>query len=243
MNAMASNAMHRKLMVSSLLPERTERLLDIGCGPITPSYFYAKKAARVTCVDWKLNLVDPIPANVDVAEGNFATMDIPVNYYDAIIAADVFEHIMIEDEPLFVKKCAAVLKPGGIMILSVPHLGTFTWLDPYIIRPAVHRLLWRFGLYKSLHNGSCDIRKGHKHYLCEELTEQFSPLRLEREIYWGYLFDPLLSWAGALSRKGFAFPGIEWLERHCNKEFERSWGPRAFNVALRFRKPEASVPE
>ena len=123
------------------------------------------------------------------------------------------------------------------MIVSVPHKGTFAWLDPYEVKPAIHRLLWRLGLYKNLHNGSCDIRKGHKHYTVEELTEKFKPLELSQVIYWGYFFDPLLSWALALSRGSCRFLGYEWLERSCAKEFERDYGLRSFNVALKFYKP------
>jgi 2-polyprenyl-3-methyl-5-hydroxy-6-metoxy-1,4-benzoquinol methylase len=229
------------LTVRSLLPDRSERLLDIGCGPVIPSYPYSDKAVRVTCIDWKLHRFDPIPPNIECVEGDFTTIDLPLNSYDAIIASDVFEHILLERESLFVKKCVSVLKPGGYMIVSVPHRGTFAWLDPYKMKPAIHRLLWRLGLYKSLHNGSCDIRKGHKHYTVEELAEKFKPLQLERVSYRGYFFDPLLSWASALSGGSLQFPGGAWLERCCNREFKRDWGQRAFNMAIQFYKPLDTV--
>jgi hypothetical protein len=101
----------------------------------------------------------------------------------------------------------------------------------------MYYLLWRLGLYKRAHNGSCDIRKGHKHYRVQELTEKFSPLQLVQTVYWGYLFDPLLTWAVALSRGSNQFPFFAWLEQACRREFDRDYGQRSFNVALKFCKP------
>src|SRR5262249_44892986 len=156
-------ALHRKLAVRSLLPDRSERLLDVGCGPVTPSYPYSDMAVRVTCIDWKLHRVEPIASNIECVEGDFTAINLPPNSYDTIIASDVFEHVLLEQEALFVEKSVSALKPGGFMIVSVPHRGTFSWLDPYQVKPCIHRFLWRLKLYGKLHNGACDVRKGHKH--------------------------------------------------------------------------------
>src|SRR5664280_978133 len=145
---MAVNATRRTSVIYSLLPKRSERLIDVGCGPITTAYPYADKAGLVTCVDWKLRVFGSIPSNIQCLEGDFTKIDLPTNCYDSIIAADVFEHIALEEESSFVKKCTSILKPGGYMVVSVPHQGTFAYLDPYRVKPAIHHLLWRLGLYK-----------------------------------------------------------------------------------------------
>lgn len=234
---MPINASHRTTTVRSLLPDECQRLLDIGCGPVTASYAFADKAASVTCVDWKLQTFGLIPSNVQCLVGDFIELDLPKNYFDVIVAADVFEHILVEREPLFVAKCVEALRPAGYMIVSVPHQGTYAYLDPYRVKPAIHHLLWRLGLYSEIHNGNCDVRKGHKHYKVEELIEKFRPLQLLQKIYYGYLFDPLLTWAFALSRGSGQFPGYSWLERAYRKELELDYGERSFNVALKFCKP------
>jgi 2-polyprenyl-3-methyl-5-hydroxy-6-metoxy-1,4-benzoquinol methylase len=233
---MAINATHRQRVNRSLLPARSERLLDVGCGPITADYAYADKAAMVTCVDWKIRVVGSKPQNVEYIEGDFTKIDLQSDCYDSIVAADVFEHVLLEEETEFVRKCTSLLKPGGSMVVSVPHDGTFAWLDPYLVKPAIHRFLWRLGLYKRVHNGDCDIRKGHKHYRVEELVERFKPLQLSEVVYFGYFFDPLLSWGIALSR-GEHFTGFGWLERACRTELNRDYGARSFNVAVKFYKP------
>jgi 2-polyprenyl-3-methyl-5-hydroxy-6-metoxy-1,4-benzoquinol methylase len=222
-----------------MLPEHSERLLDVGCGPLTSDYPYADKALRVTCVDWKLKTSGSLPSNIECLGGDFTSMDLEPNTYDSIVAADVFEHVLLEQEPLFVRKCVSSLRPGGNMVISVPHQGTFACLDPYRVKPLIHRALAGLGLYKDIHNGSCDIRKGHKHYALQELTNKFRPLQLSRVVYFGYLFDPLLSWAVALSRGSGRIPGFSWLQQAQRRELSRDYAERSFNIAVSFYKPPA----
>jgi SAM-dependent methyltransferase len=232
------HARHRASIIRELLPERSDRLLDVGCGPITSDYPYADKATRVTCVDWKLRVVGPLPSNIECFDGDFTSIEL-ADTYDSIIAADVFEHILLEDEPLFVKKCVSALKPGGKVVISVPHQGTFACLDPYRVKPAIHRMLAHLHLYKDVHNGYCDIRKGHKHFVLDELIDKFKPLCVSQVLYSGYLFDPLMAWAVALSRGSGRIPGFSWLERARSAELERDYGQRSYNIAVCFYKAQA----
>jgi 2-polyprenyl-3-methyl-5-hydroxy-6-metoxy-1,4-benzoquinol methylase len=227
----------RTSIICSLLPERPERLLDVGCGPINSDYPYAEKARHVTCIDWSLRASNAVPSNVECLNADFTQIDLAPDAYDSVIAADVFEHILLEQEPLFVSKCVSVLKPGGHMIISVPHRGTFACLDPYQVKPTIQRILRWLGMYKSVHNGSCDIRKGHKHYSLEELAAAFRPLRVSQVIYFGYLFEPLLNWAIALSTGRDRLPGLSWLERGRHRELDRDYGRRSFNIVVSFVKP------
>jgi 2-polyprenyl-3-methyl-5-hydroxy-6-metoxy-1,4-benzoquinol methylase len=226
----------RTSIIRSLLPERPARLLDVGCGPITADYPFADKAQSVTCIDWNLKTPNLLPSNVECVNADFTSIDLAPDAYDSVIAADVFEHILLEQEPVFVSKCISALRPGGSMVISVPHQGTFAYLDPYQVKPAIHRILAFFGLYKSVHNGCCDIRKGHKHYSLEELVYKFSPLQVSKVVYFGYFFDPLFSWAVALSRGSRHLPGIAWLQRALRKELDRDYGRRSFNIAVSFYK-------
>lgn len=230
------NVNHRTTIIRSLLPEQSGRLLDVGCGPVASDYPYADKALQITCIDWNLQMASAAPPHIKGLSGNFIEIDLEPNTYDSIIAADVFEHILLEQETLFVNKCVSALKPGGRIIISVPHQGTFAYLDPYRVKPGIHYLLSQLHLYSRVHNGYCDIRKGHKHYVLQELINKFHPLTLSQVVYFGYLFDPLLSWAVALSRGTNRIPGFTWLQKGYSREFARDYGPRAFNVAVSFSK-------
>jgi 2-polyprenyl-3-methyl-5-hydroxy-6-metoxy-1,4-benzoquinol methylase len=226
----------RTSIIRSLLPERLTRLLDVGCGPITSDYPFADKASSVTCIDWAQS-PSSLPSNVEFLRGDIISIDLLPNGYDSVIAADVFEHISLEQEPLFVSKCVSALRPGGSMIISVPHQGTFACLDPYQVKPTIHRILARLGLYRGVHNGCCDIRKGHKHYSLQELADKFNGLRVSQVVYFGYFFDPLFSWAYALSRGSGKLPGFSWLQRALRKELDRDYGQRSFNIVVSFYKP------
>ncbi len=96
---MAVNALYRTSVVRSLLPANSDQLLDVGCGTIGPTYPYADHAASVTCVDWKLRVVEPVPRNVSYLEGDFTKMALPQGTFDIVIAADVFEHILLDTLP------------------------------------------------------------------------------------------------------------------------------------------------
>jgi len=230
----------RTTVIRSLLTRQSERLLDVGCGPINQDYPYADKAASVTCIDWNLKATGALPANIECVDADFTAVDLPPNSYDSIIAADVFEHIPLEQESAFVEKCVASLRPGGSMVISVPHQGTFACLDPYQVKPAVHRILARFHLYKRIHNGCCDIRKGHKHYALHELMHKFRPLQVSQVAYFGYLFDPLMSWISALTRGSNRIPGFSWFRQAYRQELTRDYGERSFNIAVSFQKPLSS---
>jgi SAM-dependent methyltransferase len=179
-----------------------------------------------------------IPSNIDVLEGNFLEMPLPERQFSAVICSDVFEHVPIEQEAAFAQRCADLLAPGGSLIVSTPHRGTFAWLDPYEVKPALHRVLAKFGMYSATHNGFCDIRKGHKHYSASELVSAFAPLEPVEVIRWGYLFDPLSSWTDALGRKLGPLPWRGWIDRRLTEEYSTEHGDDAFNIAINFRKPE-----
>jgi SAM-dependent methyltransferase len=227
----------RTSVIRSLLPERTERLLDVGCGPLNADYPYADKALQVTCVDWNLRASGVLPPNIECFDGDFTAVDLTPGTYDSIIAADVFEHISLEQESMFVRKCVSSLRPGGSMVISVPHQGTFACLDPYQVKPTIHRILSHLRLYKSIHNGCCDIRKGHKHYVLQELANKFMPLEVSKVVYFGYVVDPLMSWAYALTRGSNRVTGLSWLQRAYRRELDRDYGQRSFNIAVSFCKP------
>ena len=69
-----------------------------------------------------------------------------------------------------------------------------------------------------------------------EIVEKFKPLELKDVRYWGYLFDPVLSWVVSFNKYLFKLPGYQWLGNSCQKEFEQDYGKKSFNMAIRFVK-------
>lgn len=228
----------RVAMIRTLLGGPVGSLLDIGSGRVAPDYPYLDLAQRITCVDWNPRIIPPTPDKIEVRSGDFLDMDIPANSYDAVICADVFEHVLLEQETAFAKACARALRPGGLLVVSVPHAGRHAWLDPYEIKPMLHRTMARIGLYRRSHNGFCDIRKGHRHYSVAEIEAAFAPLETVATRHWGHLYDPLLSWSEALGRKTGVAPFRTFLSRGAAAEFVRDYGSHSFNMAIALRKKD-----
>lgn len=239
--ATQSTGAQRVRMIRELLGGPVGSLLDIGSGRVAPDYPYLDLARRITCIDWNPRIIPPVPDRIEIRSGDFLDMDIPADSYDAAICADVFEHVPLEQEAAFAAAAVRALRPGGLLVVSVPHAGRHAWLDPYGIKPALHRALHRLGLYRRTHNGFCDIRKGHKHYTAAEIEAAFAPLVPVATRRWGYLCDPLLSWSEGLGRKTGIAPFRDHLARGCAAEFGRDHGPDSFNLAMALRKKDPDM--
>jgi 2-polyprenyl-6-hydroxyphenyl methylase / 3-demethylubiquinone-9 3-methyltransferase len=99
------------------------RLLDIGCGAGLLSEPLARIGGQVVAVD-------PAAANIAAAklhaEENEATVDYRVGTaealadagerFDVVLAMEVVEHVA--DVNLFVRRCAEMVRPGGLMIVA-----------------------------------------------------------------------------------------------------------------------------
>jgi len=99
------------------------RILDIGCGGGILSEPLGRLGAAVVGVD-------PSQRNVAVAQRHAAMSGIDVDYrastaealaeagetFDVVLAMEVMEHVA--DMALFVRRCAAMVKPDGLMIAA-----------------------------------------------------------------------------------------------------------------------------
>jgi 2-polyprenyl-6-hydroxyphenyl methylase/3-demethylubiquinone-9 3-methyltransferase len=109
-------------------PKRLEclkdlRFLDIGCGGGILSEPLARLGASVVGAD-------PSVPNIEVARRHAAEQGVEVDYrpvlaeeladagerFDVVLAMEVVEHVA--DVALFVKRCAEMVKPGGLMIAA-----------------------------------------------------------------------------------------------------------------------------
>jgi 2-polyprenyl-6-hydroxyphenyl methylase/3-demethylubiquinone-9 3-methyltransferase len=99
------------------------RLLDIGCGGGVLSEPLARLGAAVVGAD-------PAEANIAAARLHAAEAGVTVDYrattaealadagerFDVVLAMEVVEHVA--DLSLFIKRCAEMVKPGGLMIAA-----------------------------------------------------------------------------------------------------------------------------
>jgi 2-polyprenyl-6-hydroxyphenyl methylase/3-demethylubiquinone-9 3-methyltransferase len=99
------------------------RILDIGCGGGILCEPLARMGAQMTGID-------PAPGNIDIARAHAAPQSLAVNYraataetlvaegtsFDAVLAMEVIEHV--PDQAAFVATACALVRPGGLLIMS-----------------------------------------------------------------------------------------------------------------------------
>ncbi len=98
-------------------------ILDLGCGGGLVSEPLARMGAAVVGVD-------AAAENIAIAQSHADTMELEIDYraitaevlvaesaqFDTVVSLEVVEHVA--DVTLFLKSCAALLKPGGLFIFS-----------------------------------------------------------------------------------------------------------------------------
>ena len=107
----------------SVRPFAGLRLLDIGCGGGLIAEPLARLCASVTGVD-------PSPETIGAARRHAEGQGLTIDYvagtsgdlaaagrrFDCVIALEVIEHV--PDVPAFLKSCADVTEPGGLLVVS-----------------------------------------------------------------------------------------------------------------------------
>ena len=111
----ARRGLHEALL--GLLPELRGEVLDVGCG--TKPYETLVPAARYVGLDYDL----PDIRAAGVADllydgGRFPIADAS---FDGVLCTQVLEHVFTPED--FLREIARVLRPGGVLVLTVP----FVW--------------------------------------------------------------------------------------------------------------------
>ena len=112
-----------KLFLNLMPRNKNSSILDFGCG----SGSFLKRLNNAGYMD--LSGVD-VPENNNASDCFVITKTIQKRKYDVILMMDVLEHI--EDDEAILRKIKLHLKPGGMLILSVPAYN-FLWSNHDIV--------------------------------------------------------------------------------------------------------------
>jgi 2-polyprenyl-3-methyl-5-hydroxy-6-metoxy-1,4-benzoquinol methylase len=111
------------IVFNELLPQNIagKKLLDAGCGTGHFSKIASEKGAIVTSMDIGERLLEKVAEKCDTERVVGSILDIRFNdsYFDFVISSEVIEHTEAPYRAL--KEFYRVLKPGGILALTVPN--------------------------------------------------------------------------------------------------------------------------
>lgn len=103
------------------------RVLDFGCGPGVMSLALAGMGYEVHGVDGSPRMIEMALAEqrrTGATNARFSQMDareftLPENTYDAVICSSVLQYV--DDDRKLLSDLVRVLRPGGVLLISVPH--------------------------------------------------------------------------------------------------------------------------
>lgn len=98
-----------------------KKFLDAGSGTGWFSKWASERGAIVTSLDVGLNILRKVgeKCRTDRIAGSICQLNFKKNSFDIVLSSEVIEHT--PDPRLAVKNLCQVLKPGGILVLTVPN--------------------------------------------------------------------------------------------------------------------------
>jgi SAM-dependent methyltransferase len=157
------------------LPADARRVADVGC-----SWGYGTAAIAGGRPRRSVIGIETDPAYVATARRRFpdltilpadaATLPLPDAAADAVVLLDVLEHVAEPDVVL--GEIRRVLRPGGVLIMSVPHRGVLAGMDSLNVYPALRR---RFPSWPPLDAAEESAGGEHRHFTAAELRGLLGP--------------------------------------------------------------------
>jgi SAM-dependent methyltransferase len=250
---MSDKLRDRHQLAFDWLPPGCQVVLDGGCAFGSGTAPLANKVKRVFGCD-------PNPELIAHARASYPNLTFEVcplertpyenAMFDAVVLTDVLEHVV--DERIVINELFRVLKPGGHLILTVPHKGLFSFMDTenyiWILQtkfPRLHRLLFRMK-----HGNDPRSKAGygakHRHYSLSDLAVLLdnshfkNHYEIDRVFYGSLFFYVLMSnlfellslLIGPVWAKRLLYP----LEKLSDWDYFVSYGKLSYNIGIRVKK-------
>lgn len=176
--------------------QNVDSVLDIGCGQGSQLQRLDGFCRRVVGLDTDLAILEDAKRQAPRAELiHQAADDLPFadKEFDVVVLADVLEHVGLERQQEVVEEAHRVVKPGGLLVLTVPHTGITAFLDPMDVKRRLPRI---YGLYMRVsgYRPSTEQGIGHQHMSQSALDELLAGrFVVEKRQFSGFI-EPLILW-------------------------------------------------
>jgi SAM-dependent methyltransferase len=224
-------ALHeRNRWVFTHLPVHIERLLDVGCHDGAGTSAFGTRAKLAVGIDTDVAAIGfgrKRFRSVRLAAASAAALPFSDGAFDCVVFSEVLEHVPSELETQCIAEIRRVLRPGGALILTTPHNGTFAWLDPLEMKPQLRRL-------GATIRRRVEQVKGHKHYRLDELSALLNPyFTIQKVERTGKALYPLAYWGHLLPLGlGQIPPLVRIWQRMMDYDYGREYGRSAYNICI-----------
>lgn len=236
------------MRVSDWIDESASSILDIGCnvGAWIGDCARRYPAARLAGVDLNKSAVEVASARVPTADFRHAgaeSLPFASESFDYVTCCEVLEHIAPDSRSSAFREIHRVLRPGGQLVLTVPHAGLFAWLDSNNIRfrfPRIYRWVIGEGLRDHVYASAKRQVEPHYHFTLPELLELAGKGWEKVAVqHGGLIVTPLVDWASwPFYRLGVHdHPIRRLLERLAAWDRRIDYGSASYGVLLVLRKP------
>jgi SAM-dependent methyltransferase len=161
-------------VVEAIRATGARKVLDVGCGQGW------QLAGLDGCERWgvEMDAEALAVAREAVPDATFvlqtgANLPFPEAEFDAVILAEVIEHVGEAHKQTVIDEIHRVLRPDGALVLTAPYAGVFAWTDPLDVKrrfPSAYRVYLRL----SGHRQQTATDTGHKHLSEAEIDRLFS---------------------------------------------------------------------
>jgi SAM-dependent methyltransferase len=146
-------------------------VLDLGCAFGFATLRLARKGYETVGVDSSARYIAWAKRRHPQGQYLLApaeALPLPDASFEGVLLLDVLEHVV--DEQAVMREVWRVLKPGGTLILSVPHRGLLGWLDSLNVYARLVRAT-RYGLFPQE-----IVQTGiHRHYSVRQIQALLGP--------------------------------------------------------------------